>query len=349
MEMSAEKKEMVELLLRPAIWVKDGIIRYQNAAAAHLLLAEGQPIAPLLLSGQEEYAQFSDGCLHLRLNISGQAIGATVIHQAEGHLFLPETQPSYTQFQNYSLTAMQLREPLAGLMAAHELILPGADPKYAAQANRRIHQLLRIISNMSDVRRYADPAACRPEYTEVCGFLEEILEKAEMLMEQAGIRLQRQIPRESIYTLLDREQLERSVYNLLSNAGKFGQPAEAVLVQLSRKGQKLHLSVVNSGVSPAASRFYQGFLREPALEDPTNGMGLGMLLVKSTAANHGGAVLIDHPGNQNTRITMTLAIRQGRGDTVRSPILGFDYAGDRDHGLLELVDVLPAGSYAIQK
>ena len=42
---------------------------------------------------------------------------------------------------------------------------------------------------------------------------------------------------------------------------------------------------------------------------------------------------------------MTLAIRPGEGDRLRSPALRVDYSGERDHGLLELSDVLPASLY----
>ena len=45
---------------------------------------------------------------------------------------------------------------------------------------------------------------------------------------------------------------------------------------------------------------------------------------------------------------MSLAIRPGSSDHVRSPILKVDYAGERDHGLLELSDVLPADMYKPQ-
>ena len=60
---------------------------------------------------------------------------------------------------------------------------------------------------------------------------------------------------------------------------------------------------------------------------------------------HGGTVLIDHPEGAGTRITMTLAIRQAPPGNLRSPRLRIDYAGERDHGLVELADVLPASLY----
>ena len=348
MEIGTERNQMLDLMLRPAFWVEEGIIRHMNTAAASLLLSEGMAVEGLIASAREEYAQLSEGCLHLQLCIGGQNVGATVVCQAGGQLFLPETFPISAQLRSLSLTAMQLREPLSGLMAINEQILLSADPEYAALANRRQHQLLRIISNMSDAAQYADPDRCHKEYTEVCGFLEEILEKADTLMQHINIRIDSNIPRENIYTLVDREQLERAVYNLLSNAAKFGQSTGSIQVRLVRRGQKLYLSVQSSGAAPAAGNFYDRFLREPMPEDPAQGIGLGMMLIRSVAANHGGAVLVDHPDADHTRVTLSLAICHGKGDLVRSPVLRLDYAGERDHGLLELSDVLPAELYAME-
>ena len=90
---------------------------------------------------------------------------------------------------------------------------------------------------------------------------------------------------------------------------------------------------------------FSRYLRQPALEDSRYGIGLGMVLIRTAAANHGGAVLIDQPEGTGTRITMTLSIRQSKETVLRSNILRVDYAGERDHGLIELSDCLPAELY----
>ena len=69
-----------------------------------------------------------------------------------------------------------------------------------------------------------------------------------------------------------------------------------------------------------------------------------MVLIRSTAALHDGTVLVDQPEGCGTRITVSLTIRQGD-TTVRSPRMQIDYTGERDHGLVELSDVLPALLY----
>ena len=80
-----------------------------------------------------------------------------------------------------------------------------------------------------------------------------------------------------------------------------------------------------------------------------HGIGLGMVLIRSAAAAHGGTVLVRRMPDGGTSITMTLAIRKKTDSTLTSPILHMDYAGGFDHALMELADVLPARLYAPEK
>ena len=98
----------------------------------------------------------------------------------------------------------------------------------------------------------------------------------------------------------------------------------------------------------ARSDLFSRYAREPGVEDGRFGIGLGLVLIRSAAQQHGGTVLVDQPTESGTRVTMTLHIRPVSSDYVRSPILKVDYAGERDHGLLELSDVLPADLYKPQ-
>lgn len=344
MERNTEQFKMLDLMLRPAFYVQEGLIRHVNPAAQRLLLTVDTPIAPLLASGQEEYTQFTD-CMQLQLQIGGQLLDATVIRRDQGEIFLPDSTSSQEQFRVLSLASMQLREPLAGLTTITEQLFADATSMAAAQANRRLHQMLRIMSNMSDAQRFSQPECCRMEYTEIRGFLQEILDKADTLLENIGIRIHAKFPQEEIYVPLDREQMERSLYNLLSNAAKYSAPGSPICVELREKNHRLHLSVTSQAIGGASRNFYDHLLREPGLEDPNHGLGLGLLLVRSTAANHGGAVLIDQPAPNHTRVTMTLQIRHNDSFQVKSPVIYLDYTGERDHGLFELADVLPAELY----
>ena len=136
--------------------------------------------------------------------------------------------------------------------------------------------------------------------------------------------------------------------NMLSNSLKFTSKGGTISASLTRQGRMLHLKIQDSGSGiPDEIRgsIFSRYLRQPMIEDCRHGIGLGMVLIRSAAANHGGTVLVDHPPQGGTRITMTIAIRQNNSNMLHSHIMHIDYSGEKDHALVELSDVLPTSQY----
>jgi K+-sensing histidine kinase KdpD len=207
--------------------------------------------------------------------------------------------------------------------------------------------MLRVISNMSDAARYARETDGRFEMRNVPALFQEIFSKAGELVEQTDVKLRFQNLEKELYSLVDPEKLERAIYNLLSNAVKFTPRGGSIEIKLTQRGNKLYLTVqdTGSGVDPKVrGNVYSRYLRQPGLEDGRFGIGLGMVLIRSAASAHNGTVLMEHPEGMGARITMTMTIRQ-TSTTLRSNILKVDYAGERDHGLIELADSLPSRLY----
>ena len=339
----------LDLLLRPAFYVADGKITQINTAAAPFMLCPGQEIMPMLATGKTEYEAFQEGCLYLTINIGTKKLGANIIATDEGYLFILEHSNEYKELQSLSLAAKELRQPLTGMMAAAEQLFPAssADPSQIAQFNRRIYQMLRTVSNMSDAALYAQNDFSHMEHMDICSYLDELLSKTAMQLSQVQLQLQYQLPNQPIYTLADSDKLERAVYNLISNAAKHSPANGTIQVKLSCNG-RLYLSVADQGIGIAPgikSNIFDRYLRTPSITDGLEGIGLGMALVRCAATAHGGTVLIDHPQGWGTRVTMTMELKKGKHLPLRSPVLQMDYAGERDHGLLELSDILPASMY----
>ena len=343
---------MLDLMVSPGFCVKDQKIIKCNHSARSMLLAEGMDITALLATGQQEYAEYTGGTLYLTLDISDVTWGASVTRMGEWDVFLLEEAADRTELQTMALAARELRGPLASIMATADQLFPMEsledDPRMqeqAARLNRGLYQMLRIIGNMSDAQSYAEPRNTQLETLEMQQFFAEIFEKNQALMEHAGLTLSFENLPQKLYTLADREKLERAVMNMLSNAMKFTAPGGTVEARIQRRDKKLYLSLRDFGegipeeIRGSVHRRYQ---RQPGIEDSRFGIGLGMVLIRSAAAIHGGTVLIDHPEGSGTRITMTIAIRQDMSGKVRSPLMHIDYAGERDHSLVELSEVLPA-------
>lgn len=338
---------MLELMLRPGFCVKNNRIEQLNAAAQILPLQLGMDVRELLATGQQEYAAFDGGCLYLSLHLPPRDLGASVTRLDGWDIFVLDDQDSDSALQALSLAARTLRGAMSTTMLAASQLLNDApqDSQQAALLNQGMYQLLRILSNMSDAGRYVSTS--QQELLDIGSLFCEILEKAQTLLGAAGIQLHYQPLAETVVTLADREQLERALLNLLSNAIKFSSGSAPITVSLTRRGQMLYLHIQNSGqmAQSILSNAFTRYLRQAGLEESQQGLGLGLVLVRAAAVNHGGTVLIDQPDKNNVRITMTLAIRRSSGNALRSPILRPDYAADRDHALVELSDCLNPSAY----
>lgn len=358
MDHITDAMEMVEHLRHPAFCVREGIIVKVNTAAAGRMIEPDTPVAGLLKTGADEYQEFTGGCLYLTLNVCGQDLGFSVSRKHGFDLFHLEQDAENYELQAMALAARELREPLASIMITADHLFPANggehDPDtdaHIARINRGLFQMLRLISNMSDAGRYAVSGNLSMEVKNISALLDEVFSKAAALVERSGICLEYTGISEPIYSLVNGELLERAVLNIISNALKFTPQGGSIKANLHRKGSKLYLSILDTGCGIAEatrSNLFSRYAREPGVEDGRFGIGLGFVMIRSAAQQHGGTVLVDQPQETGTRVTMTLAIRPGTGDQVRSPLLKVDYAGERDHGLLELSDVLPADLYNLQ-
>lgn len=342
MEEKKEVPDMLDLMIRPGFYVKDYKIVQLNAAAQGLLLSVGTDIRPLIQSGLEEYLAFRDGCLYLYLNLTANGMGACITKSGDIDIFVLDAEESSGALQALSLAARELREPLASIMFSANHI--PMDAPNAALLNRGLHQLLRIIGNMSDAGR----TSSRQETVEINSVFTEIFDKAATLANAAGITLTYTGLAKPVFCLADGEQLERAVLNLLSNAMKFNAGGGNITATLTRSEKMLRLSICDRGSGIPQNLLgsvFSRYLRQPCIEDGRFGLGLGLVLVRNTAANHGGAVLIDQPKNSGTRVTMTIAIRERSDGMLRSPVVRVDYTGEQDHALVELSDCLPVSLY----
>lgn len=345
--MEQDTPDLLDLLVQPAFAAEGQTITKVTPAAARLLIREGISLSQILKTGQEEYASFTQGSLYVTLDILGTEWGASVTHTSIGNVFLLDELSDCTGLQMLALAARELRSPLSDAMLAAQQAAGAVDDSLldtVSRLNRKLYQVLRLVSNMSDAADIS--GAGQQQECRMDNLFREVFEKAAYYAAESGFQLTYKGLSEEVSSLANPQQLERAALNLISNAMKFSPKGSTIRCTLTRRGHFLHLQVVNQGngiPEEILPTVFQRYLRQPSIEDSRYGIGLGLLLVRSTAANHQGAVLIDQPEPGTTRVTMTLSIRQGIRN-LNCP-LQIDYAGEWDHTLVELSDCLPPSSY----
>lgn len=343
MEQFDDLQAMLDQMDQPAFLVKEDAIAFCNKAALQHMAAPGMMVGDLLITGQEEFAKLTEGSLYLSICLAGSPYGCCVTPLETLYLFTLQTKNTDSVLQALSLAAMQLRVPLSEISLELDKFCKQtnfSDPNL----NRQLSRLYRIIGNMSDA---ATAGSSGQSVQDLRAILWETLEKARAYMERSGINLTCKLPSLSIYCVANAQLLERAVYNLLSNACKFSGANKEIHVTVTQVKSKLYITVSNHP-DPLFRRqqgtMFNRYSREPGLEDQRFGIGLGMSLIQSAAAAHGGAVLVEQNAEE-VRITMSLSIEKSAGDTVHTPVLIPDVYGGMDQALIELSDVLSSELY----
>lgn len=343
--MEEERKILffLEQIPQSGFLVKDNRIFCVNQAAAAILLSPGQDFLPLLLTGSEEYAILQEGSLCLALSVGGISHDAVITRMEDFDLVILDQQEDPEEFRSMALVSMELRTPL--MQAIHAAQQLETENPAAAKMNQSLMQMLRMVSNMADISRYT--ASSRMEVRDVDALLLELFEKAQVLLE-GTTQIIFEGMKQPVFSRIDSEQLERAVWNILSNCVKFMPKGGRIHAKLTRQGRMLRLTIEDSGSGIAEqvrNTLFQRYLRQPGIEDSRYGLGLGLAIVRTAAANHGGTVLIGSSREGGTRITLTMTIRQEEDTLLRSPLLRPDYTGGFDHGLVELSDCLSSEFY----
>lgn len=355
MEYTEDTVAMLHQIPRPAFFAENGIITAVNAPAQQRQIETGAALQSLLITGQEEYAQFHIGCLYLTLQICDLPQSASVTAIGSCHLFVLEEEADQAELQSMALAAQALRGPLSNVMSIAQQMFPMASTDDSPQTqgqiariNRGLYQMLRVVCNMSDAYRYSSENSLRSEIRNISALMQDYFDRAALIIEHTAITLRYTGLQETVYGMVDAEKLERAISNILSNAIKFTPKGGFIDARLTRRGRMLYLTVQDSGSGipdPIRASLYHRYQRIPGLEDGRFGLGLGMVMIRSAAAAHGGTVLTEHGEDFGLRLTMTIPIRMPSDPSVRTPMIHADYAGELDHLLLEFSDCMPPELY----
>jgi PAS domain S-box-containing protein len=110
---------------------------------------------------------------------------------------------------------------------------------------------------------------------------------------------------------VDRDLFERIVKNLVSNAIKFSPVGSEVRVSVSRRGDRVTLTVSDQGMGiplkDQARIFDSSFRAENAINIP--GIGLGLKIVQEYVRLHNGTITFTSEEEKGTTLTVTLPVQ----------------------------------------
>ena len=346
MENTPQPNNTPALMLCPAFYVENGVVTQVNHSASILGILIDTSVDTLIHIGLEEFSQFTEGRLDLTLLLDDVPISACVIPCGKGFTFCLDSDFSRPEQRALALAAQHLKEPLSdALYCTNEIPgdLPAAELDRYSRIRKSLQQMMRMLYNMSDLAGYRSNAElCKRNAVAI---FQEILEKAQTLLEKSGKKLVYNLPHRSVLCNMDEQMIRRAVLNLLSNATIFSEDNSPIKADLVLSRGKLYFSVENICQKPfnLTEDLYSRYMREPALENSKSGIGLGLPVVNAVASAHDGAVLMTQPEENSLRITMTISAKDSPAVALHNAIhIPIDRAGGWDETLMELSGVLPA-------
>jgi len=226
----------------------------------------------------------------------------------------------------------ELRTPLNAIIGFSEmltndqLVLPPARKlEYATLINDSGCHLLSVVNGILDMSKMEtgnfeitpEPFAPAPAAISCCDLLA-------LKARDAGIEIKTRIAPGLPEIIGDRRAFNQILINLISNAVKFTPRGGRVTVGARCDGQKLAVTIEDTGVGIGADdlpRLGEAFFQARASYDRKHdGSGLGLSIVKGLVKLHGGDIDIHSRLGEGTRVTVWLPIDCEGGSGAADPI-----------------------------
>ena len=199
-----------------------------------------------------------------------------------------------------AMLAHELRNPLAPISAAAQLLkLPRLDEQRVQQASdvisRQVKHMTELVDDLLDVSRVTRGLVTLSKKTlDLKRVVASAVEQARPSIEARRHVLRLRMSAEAAFVHGDQTRLVQVIVNLLTNAAKYTPQGGEIVLDLAVDSDDVRLCVRDngSGIDPGLlphifDLFTQG---ERTPDRAQGGLGLGLALVKSMVALHGGRV-----------------------------------------------------------
>jgi signal transduction histidine kinase len=283
-----------------------------------------------LLYAKQRQLQFIFGAL-----IAASALAALIGFVAAYRAFRREQQLGEMKSNFVSSVSHELRAPIASVRLMAENLERGkiSEPakqneyfRFIVQECRRLSSLIENVLDFSRIEQGRKQYEFEP--TDLVALTQTTVKLMEPYATEKGVKLETfntQHPTPNIELNVDGRAIQQALVNLIDNAIKHSAKGETVTVGIEIQNQKgaatlnPQLSTFNLTVSdhgpgiPAAEHekiFERFYRRGSELRRETQGVGIGLSIVKHIAEAHGGRVTVQSEVGKGSRFTIELPVKK---------------------------------------
>jgi signal transduction histidine kinase/ActR/RegA family two-component response regulator len=208
--------------------------------------------------------------------------------------------------QFLAMLAHELRNPLAPIMTAAQLLRLGRqDPRSVRNASeiivRQAAHMTDLVNDLLDVSRVTRGlVTLEKEELDLNVIVSAAVEQVRPLIDARRHSLTLQLSGQPAHVIGDRTRLVQVISNILNNAAKYTAPGGSVLLAVTVDEHHVFIRVRDNGVGIAPEvlpYIFDLFTQAERTPDRSQGgLGIGLALVKSLIALHGGSVHAESAG-----------------------------------------------------
>lgn len=216
-------------------------------------------------------------------------------------------------FQNIS---HELRTPLTLISGPSESALQrgeGLSPSEVKVVVNQSRRLTRLVNQLLDLQKITSGRMeLRKSNLRLNEFLTQVSENFTSYVKRKNIDFELILCEEPVFVEADPEQLDKCIFNYLSNSIKFTEAGGKIRLELKKIENVAVVSVRDTGIGMVESQIRRLFSRfgisEASLTREQEGTGLGLALVKELVELHGGKVGVESEHGKGSHFYFTLPI-----------------------------------------
>jgi signal transduction histidine kinase len=207
--------------------------------------------------------------------------------------------------------AHELRNPLGTMKASAEMLAKSVDAN-----NEVAREMAGFISSEVDrtnglVTRFLDfarPLRLQLEETDLAQVIDEAVAEMSQHVPPFEIAIYKNHSPDIPPFLLDRQLIERVIYNLLLNAAQATPPGGSITVKTRQVDGTVEIAVIDrgSGIEP---RFLESIFN-PFFTTKSAGVGLGLAIVSKIVDEHHGRITVESEQGSGTVFRVFLPLRE---------------------------------------
>jgi len=187
--------------------------------------------------------------------------------------------------------------------------------KYLNSIKQNSYRLSKLINNIVDLSKIESGFfQLNLSNNNIVSVVEEIVMSVTALTESKGLNIIFDTNIEEKIIACDPEKIERIVLNLISNAIKFSNKGDEILVYINDKDEFVEISVKDNGIGIEADQLDLIFDRfkqvDKSLSRNAEGTGIGLSLVKSIVELQGGSISVESEFGKGSKFTVVLPTRK---------------------------------------